>query len=576
MNSKRRADTQKTFIELVTIMSENNNLSPVERIKQKSEGLRGTLREGLADELTGAISDDDQTLVKFHGMYQQDDRDRREERAEKKLERLYSFMIRLRVPGGFFTPEQWIATHHIAGEHSTGTIKITTRQTIQLHGLLKSHIKPTLASFSAVHLDSIAACGDVNRNVTCAAHPHQSAIHEQVHAYAARISELLLPKTKAYYEIWLDQEKLIDKKEEEDPLYQDRYLPRKFKVGIAIPPNNDIDVLTNDLGLIAIIENDELKGFNLAIGGGLGTTHGNADTYPRLATVIGFVPADERLFKAVYEIVTIQRDNGNRSDRKLSRLKYTVDRLGIDWWRQELAIRTGFELEQARTFVFTDRKDYYGWQQNHQGRWYYTPFVESGRICDEDGLPLKTALLEIAHTGKANFRFTGNQNLILADIRKKDKALINEILERYGIVAHTDAASAIRRNSIACVALPTCPLALAEAQRYLPSLISRIEGLLTGHGLEKEAIIIRMTGCPNGCGRPYAAEIGFIGTAADRYNLHLAGDHEGERLNRLYKENLDETAILKELDVLFWLYKKERLSGEKFGDFALRQRWYKT
>ena len=557
-------------------MSENNNLSPVERIKQKSDGLRGTLREGLADELTGAISDDDQTLVKFHGMYQQDDRDRREERAEKKLERLYSFMIRLRVPGGFFTPEQWIATHHIAGEHSTGTIKITTRQTIQLHGLLKSHIKPTLASFNAVHLDSIAACGDVNRNVTCAAHPHQSAIHEQVHAYAARISALLLPKTNAYYEIWLDQEKLTDTKEEEDPLYQDRYLPRKFKIGIAIPPNNDIDVLTNDLGLIAIIENDELKGFNLAIGGGLGTTHGNAETYPRLATVIGFVPADDRLFKAVYEVVTIQRDYGNRSDRKLSRLKYTVDRLGIDWWRQELANRTGFELEQARPYVFSDRTDYYGWQQNHQGHWYYTPFVESGRICDEERLPLKTALLEIAQTGKANFRFTGNQNLILADIRKKDKARINEILERYGIIRHTDAASAIRRNSIACVALPTCPLALAEAQRYLPSLIGHIEGLLAGHGLEKEAIIIRMTGCPNGCGRPYAAEIGFVGTAAGRYNLYLGGDHEGERLNRLYKENLDEAAILKELDVLFWLYKKERVGGERFGDFALRQRWYKT
>lgn len=556
--------------------NKNNQLSPVEHIKQNSDALRGTLKEGLLDELTGAIADDDQTLVKFHGMYQQDDRDRREERAEKKLERLYSFMIRLRVPGGFFTPEQWIATHHIAGEHSTGTIKITTRQTIQLHGLLKSHIKPTLASFSAVHLDSIAACGDVNRNVTCAAHPLQSPIHEQVHAYAARISELLLPKTKAYYEIWLDQEKLTDKKEEEDPLYQDRYLPRKFKIGIAIPPNNDIDVLTNDLGLIAIIDNNELQGFNVAIGGGLGTTHGNTETYPRLATVIGFVPADERLFKTVYEIVTIQRDYGNRSDRKLSRLKYTVDRLGIDWWRRELAIRTGFELEQARPYVFTDRKDYYGWQQNHQGRWFYTPFVESGRICDEDGLPLKTALLEIAHTGKVNFRFTGNQNLILADIRKKDKTRINEILERYGIIRHTDAATAIRRNSIACVALPTCPLALAEAQRYLPSLITSIEGLLASHGLEKEAIIIRMTGCPNGCGRPYAAEIGFIGTAAGRYNLHLGGDHEGERLNRLYKESLDEAAILKELDVLFWLYKKERLNGEKFGDFALRQRWYKT
>ncbi len=557
-------------------MSENKNLSVVERIKQKSDGLRGTLAEGLVDELTGAVSEDDQSLVKFHGMYQQDDRDRREERAEKKLERLYSFMIRLRVPGGFFTPEQWIATHHIAGEHSTGTIKITTRQTIQLHGLLKSHIKPTLASFSAVHLDSIAACGDVNRNVTCAAHPHQSPIHEQIHAYAARISELLLPKTKAYYEIWLDQEKLTDKKEEDDALYQDRYLPRKFKVGIAIPPNNDVDVLTNDLGLIAIIENDELKGFNIAIGGGLGTTHGNPETYPRLASVIGFSPADDGLLKVIYEIVTIQRDYGNRSDRKLARLKYTLDKYGIDWYRQELAKRTGFELQDARPYSFTDRKDYYGWQQNHQGLWYYTPFVESGRIYDDEKLPLKTALLEIAQTGKANFRFTGNQNLILADIRKKDKALVNGILEKYGVLQHTEAASAIRRNSIACVALPTCPLALAEAQRYLPSLIGHIEKLLTGHALQEEAIIIRMTGCPNGCGRPFAAEIGFVGTSAGRYNLYLGGDHEGTRLNRLYKENLDEAAILKELDLLFWLYKKERITGESFGDFALRQRWFKA
>lgn len=556
-------------------MSDTKNLSPVEKIKQKSEGLRGTLAEGLRDELTGAVSEDDQSLVKFHGMYLQDDRDRREERAEKKLERLYSFMIRLRVPGGFFTPEQWIATHHIAGENSTGVIKITTRQTIQLHGILKSHIKPTISSFNAVALDSIAACGDVNRNVTCAAHPLQSAIHEQVHAFAARISELLLPKTHAYYEIWLDQEKLTDKKEEEDPLYQDRYLPRKFKIGIAIPPNNDVDVLTNDLGLIAIIGDETLKGFNIAIGGGLGTTHGNAETYARLATVIGFVPADERLFKAIYEIVTIQRDYGNRSDRKLARLKYTVDKYGVDWYRQELEKRTGFALEEARPYTFTDRKDYYGWQQNHQGLWYYTPFVESGRVTDDENGALKTALLEIAATGKANFRFTGNQNLILADVRKKDKALINDILEKYKIIRQTEAASAIRKNSIACVALPTCPLALAEAQRYLPTLIGRIEGLLAGHELGKEEIIIRMTGCPNGCGRPYAAEIGFVGTAPGHYNLHLGGDHEGTRLNRLYKENLDETAILKELDLLFWLYKKERVTGERFGDFALRQRWYK-
>jgi len=559
-------------------MSDAKNLSPVEKIKQKSDGLRGTLVESLQNEITGSLSEDDQSLMKFHGMYQQDDRDRRDERAAKKLERLYSFMIRLRLPGGFLTPEQWIATHHIAGEYSTGVLKITTRQTLQLHGLLKSRIKPTIKAFNEVQLDSIAACGDVNRNVICAAHPLQSALHEQVHAYAARFSQFLLPKTRAYYEVWLDEEKLADKKLEEDPLYQDRYLPRKFKIAIAIPPNNDVDVLANDLGLIAIIENDELKGFNIGIGGGLGTTHGNPDTYPRLATVIGFVPVtagDERLFKAVYEIVTIQRDYGNRSDRKLSRLKYTIDKYGIDWYKTELEKRTGFALEAAKPVTFTDRKDYYGWEQNHQGLWYYTLFVENGRILDDEKLAMKTALLEIAGTGKANFRFTGNQGLILADIGKKDKAAIEKILRKYRLIEHTEAASALRKNAIACVALPTCPLALAEAQRYLPELLGKIEGLLAQYELSDENIITRMTGCPNGCGRPYVAEIGFVGTAPGRYNMHLAGDHEGTRLNRLYKENLDEAAILGELDLLFRLYRKERAKDEKFGDFALRQRWYK-
>jgi sulfite reductase (NADPH) hemoprotein beta-component len=560
--------------------SGTKNLSAVERIKQGSDALRGTLAEGLIGELSGAVSDDDQSLVKFHGMYQQDDRDRREERAEKKLERLYAFMIRLRVPGGFFTPQQWIATHHIAGENSTGVIKITTRQTIQLHGILKNHVKPTISAFNAVALDSIAACGDVNRNVTCTANPLQSPIHEQVHAYAAKISKLLLPKSNAYYEIWLDQEQLTDKKEEEDPLYQDRYLPRKFKIGIAIPPNNDVDVLTNDLGLIAIIENKELKGFNLAIGGGLGTTHGNAETYPRLATVIGFVPAgnpaaDGLLFKAIYEIVTIQRDYGNRSDRKLARLKYTVDKYGTDWYRQELEKRTGSRLEEPRPYEFADRTERFGWQQDHKGRWHYTVFVENGRVVDDEKVALKTALLEVAKTGKANFRFTVNQKIIVADVRAKDRKVINGVLEKFNILRHTKTASAIRKNSIACVALPTCGLALAESQRYLPALISHIEGLLDNHDLGKEEIIIRMTGCPNGCGRPYAAEIGFVGTALGRYNLYLAGDHEGTRLNRLFKESLDEAAILRELDILFWLYKKERITGERFGDFALRQRWFK-
>jgi|SRR6185437_5725299 len=551
-------------------MSENN-ISGIEKIKQASDALRGTIKEGLADEVTGAISDADKALVKFHGMYLQDDRDRREERAEKKLERLYSFMIRLRLPGGFLTAKQYLATQDIAGMHTTGIIKITTRQTIQLHGLLKSHIKPTIKAFNEAKLISIATCGDINRNVICTAHPKQSPLHKQIHDFAGKISAYLLPKTRAYYEIWLDEEKLIDKKEEEDPLYQDRYLPRKFKVGIAIPPNNDIDVFGNDLGLIAIIENNEFKGFNVAIGGGMSSTHGNPATYPRLATVIGFVSGEENIMKTIYEIVTIQRDYGNRSDRSLARLKYTVDRLGTEWFKEEIARRTGFALEKERAFEFVDRKDYYGWFQNSEGSWYYTPFIENGRVVDSEEAPMKTALYEIAQTGKLNFRFTTNQNVILSDITEKDKASIDKILDKYKIKEYTDSISEIRRNSMACVALNTCPLAFAEAQRYLPSLISKIEPLLKKHGLEKEEIIIRMTGCPNGCARSYIAEIGFIGTSLGKYNLLIGGDHQGMRLNKVYRESLEEAAILNELDTLFQLFSKERKKKESFGDFAMRK-----
>ena len=552
-------------------MSENNKLSGVERIKASSDGLRGTLQESLLDNITGALREDDQSLVKFHGMYQQDDRDRREERSAKKLEWLYSYMIRLRLPGGFMTPEQWIGLHHVAGEHSTGTIKITTRQTVQLHGILKSSIKPTIQAFNTIHLDSIAACGDVNRNVICSAHPDESPLHSRVFAYADKISTLALPKTRAYYEIWLDEEQIADKKEE-DPLYQDRYLPRKFKVAIAIPPNNDVDVFTNDLGLIAIIEDNELKGFNVAAGGGMGATHGNPNTYPRLGTVLGFVDTEEKVLKVVYEMITVQRDHGNRSDRKLARLKYTIDRMGVDVFKQELEKRCGFNLEPARPYTFTERKDHFGWRQNHEKKWYYTVFVENGRVLDDKKIALKTALLEVAMTGRANFRFTGNQNVILSDIDPGDKAAIEKILEKFGLLAHTDNAGIVRKNSIACVAFNTCPLALAEAQRYLPTLISRIEPLLEKYGLQEDEISLRMTGCPNGCGRSSAAEIGFIGTAYGQYNLHIGGDRLGERLNTKYRDSLDEGQILTTLDELFGIYKSERKDGETFGDFSQR-RW---
>jgi len=547
----------------------NNKPSPIEKIKTSSKGLRGTLQESLADEITGAVREQDHALIKFHGMYEQDDRDLREERAAKKLDKLYSFMIRLRIPGGYMTADQWVAAHHIAGNYSTGVIKITTRQTIQLHGILKHQIKPTLKDFNAVHLDSIAACGDVNRNVACTSHPSESRIHEEVHAYADKISRLLLPKTRAFYEIWLDEEKIAEY-DETDPLYQDRYLPRKFKIGIAIPPNNDVDVLTNDLGLIAVIENDTLIGFNIAVGGGLSTTHGNPDTYARLATVIGFTAGDEKTLKAVYEVLTIQRDFGNRSDRKLARIKYTLDKMGVDVFRKELEQRCGFKLEEAKPYQFTERIDRYGWLADDKGNWHYTLFVENGRITDEADVPLKTALLELAQTGKLIFRFTSNQNLILSEINEADKPAIENMLQRYGILERDQAISALRKNAISCVALPTCPLALAEAQRYLPSLISKIEPLLKKHSLENDNIIMRMTGCPNGCARPYAAEIGLVGTGPGRYNLHLGGDREGTRLNTKYREQLDEEAILTELDHVLDQFSKNRYPQEHFGDYVQR------
>ncbi|WP_205504466.1 NADPH-dependent assimilatory sulfite reductase hemoprotein subunit [Rufibacter psychrotolerans] len=554
--------------------TEKKNLSPIEKIKEVSQGLRGTLKESLKDEITGAIREDDTALVKFHGMYMQDDRDRREERAAKKLERLYSFMIRLRLPGGFLTPEQYIATHNIAGENSTGVIKITTRQTLQLHGIVKSKTKPTIKAFNQVGLDSIAACGDVNRNVVASANPLESPLHDRIYQYADRISEYLLPKTRSYYDVWLDEEKIYDRVDEEDPLYQDRYLPRKFKIGLVIPPNNDSDVFAQDLGLIAIIENDELKGFNLAVGGGLSFTHGNPETYPRLATEIGFVSteeSDDKLFKAVYEVLTVQRDFGNRADRKLARLKYTVDNMTLEGFRAELEKRTGFPLETSRPYELKTRVDHYGWAQSYNGLWHYTVFVENGRVTDlENGVALKTAMLEVAQTGKANYRFTCNQNVILSDITEENKAEIEQILAKHNVLPHTAAASLVRKNSMACVALPTCPLALAEAQRYLPELITKIDGVLANHGLQDEEIIIRMTGCPNGCGRSVLSEIGFVGTAPGHYNLNLGGDEQGQRLNKLYKENLDEAAILQELDTAFGLFKQNRLAGERFGDFAYR------
>ncbi len=551
----------------------SEKLTLLERVKVEGDALRGTIVESLQDELTGSMREEDTLLMKFHGMYQQDDRDRREERAQKKLERLFSFMIRLRMPGGILTAEQWIALNDIAGKDSTDELKVTTRQTIQLHGVYKSKLKPTHEIFNKIHLDSIAACGDVNRNVTCSPNPIQSPLHAEIFSYAAQISDLLKPKTRAYYEIWLDEEKVLDKKSEEDPLYKDAYLPRKFKIGICIPPNNDIDVFGNDLGLIAIVEDNKLIGFNFAIGGGLAFTFGNPDTYARLATEIGFVPAGEKTFKAIYEIVTVQRDYGDRVDRKQARLKYTIDKMGVDKFKEEVEVRAGFKFEESRPYVFNMREDYYGWQQDHAGKWHYTVFVENGRVLDSEQVAMKTALLKVAKNIPVNFRFTANQKVIISDVDPVNKETVTNILKEFKIIEHTDSTTLLRKNSMACVALPTCPLALAESQRYLPSLLTKIESLLDKHNLSNENIVTRMTGCPNGCGRSSVSEIGFIGTGPGKYNLNIGGDHEGYRLNRLYKESLNEAELVAELDKLFTDFKDQRLDSESFGDFTHRAKF---
>ena len=545
------------------------NLSEVEGFKTKSRGLRGDLAEQMDNRMTGNVTEYGKQMIKFHGSYIQDNRDRRAEREEKKLEWAYSFMIRLRIPGGDITSKQWLGLQESCDTKASGVIKITTRQTVQFHGVVKARMKPTMKDFDALGLDAIAACGDVNRNGITGSNPATAPFHAEVHEYAVKISEHLLPRTGAFKEIWLDGEKLPqDDPTEEDPLYKDIYLPRKFKIATAIPPHNDVDVYVHDIGLIAVGEGDKFEGFNVSIGGGLGATHGNEKTYPRRGNVIGFIPKDKTL-DTCWQIAAVQRDYGNREARNLSRLKYTIDRLGLDFFVNELEKRLGFELEPARPVpAFTHRGDPFGWVQDAHGKWYFTAFVESGRVIDEDGYNIKTAMKEIAEEDICGFRFTANQNVMFTYIAEENKARLEEILARNGI--SIDSMNATRREAMACVALPTCPLALAEGQRYLPEFVGKVEALQEKHGILDRPITTRITGCPNGCGRSYVAEIGLVGKASGTYVLRLAGDYEGERLNKVYREEANEEEILSILDDLFGKYANDRKDGETFGDYTDR------
>jgi sulfite reductase (NADPH) hemoprotein beta-component len=541
--------------------------SPIEGIKLGSRFLRGTLVESLADPLTGAIRDDDTALIKFHGSYQQDDRDLREERRRQKLEPAYSFMIRTRLPGGVCTPAQWLALDEIARRHANGTLRLTTRQAFQFHGVIKTDLKTTLQAINATLIDTIAACGDVNRNVLASANPVESRAHAVVYEWAKQLSEHFLPHTRAYHEIWLDGEKVAGTGEVE-PIYGPTYLPRKFKMAIAVPPINDVDIFANDLGFVAIVADGELQGFNLTVGGGLGTSHGDALTYPRLADVVGFVRPGQLL--AVAEaVMTTQRDFGDRGTRKHARLKYTIDDRGLDWFVQEITRRQGFELEPPRPFEFTSSGDRFGWTRGYDGRCHLTLRIEAGRIADDEHGPRLTGLREIAKVHRGDFRLTPNQNLVIANVDESARTFIDALVVRYRLDRYARA-TPVARDALACVALPTCALAMAEAERYLPRLTQLVDGRLAAHGLAGEPLTLRITGCPNGCARPYLAEVALIGKAPGRYNLYFGGDGRGQRLNALHLENIDETAIVAALDRAFARYATEREPAERFGDFAWR------
>lgn len=563
----------------------DKKLSEVEVIKEKSDYLRGTLAQSLENRITGALFTDDTNLIKFHGAYQQTDRDLDSERKAQKLEPLYSLMIRVRVPGGVATPAQWLRMDELADRYGNGTLKLTTRQAFQLHGIKKRQLKSTIQGFNAVLLDSLAGCGDVNRNVMCSPNPDESRVHAAVYQIAKTISDTFTPRTTAYYEIFLDGQPVDESQpfvaakniagQDEEPLYGKTYLPRKFKIALAVPPQNDTDIFANDIGLIAIERDGELAGFNLAAGGGLGMTFGMPDTFPRLADMLGYVDKQD-VVRFCEAIITTQRDHGNRENRKFSRLKYTVERMGLAEFKAEVERRAGVVFQAAKPYKFAHSGDPLGWTKTHDGNFNLGLFIEGGRVADTPDFPLKTTLRMLALVHDGDFRLTGNQNLVVGNIRPEKRPIVEAILDKHGILAATHRQTALRQNSIACVALNTCSLAFAEAERYLPSLIDKIDLLLLENGLEKTAINIRMTGCPNGCGRPYLGEIAFIGKSPGYYNLYLGAAHNGERLNKLYREMLNEEAILQELAPILAHYARERSPGERFGDFVIRKEYVKA
>ena len=542
-------------------------LGPDETLKANSNQLRGTITKSLFDPITGAVTANDTKLMKFHGIYQQDDRDIRDERRRQKLEPAFTFMARVRLPGGVLSASQWLKLDELGRAHGGETLRLTTRQTFQFHRVIKEDLQALMQGLRDVVLDTRAACGDDTRGVMCSINPQLSKIHAEVYALAKQASDHAIPKTGAYNEIWYGEER-GKVSEPEEPFYGRTYMPRKFKIGFVIPPSNDIDVYSQDLGFIAIISRGKLKGFNVAIGGGMGRTDQAPQTYPRLADVIGFIKV-EQLTAAIDAVMSVQRDYGDRVDRLHARFKYTIDDKGLDWIKAEIENRLGSPLAPAQPYKFTSNGDVFGWVKGEDGREHYTMFIENGRVINTPALPMMDGLRAIARVHTGTFRITPNQSLTISDVEPAARPAIEKLLNEYGL-AGLNRRSGMRLNSMACVALPTCGLAMAESERYLPTLLSKIEPILEANGLTDEPITLRMTGCPNGCARPYIAEIALTGRAPGKYNLYFGGGFHGERLNKMYLENVGEAAILEALSEILGRYARERQPQERFGDFAIR------
>lgn len=542
-----------------------------EHLKAESRWLRGHILRDLADATTGAVTEDSTQLMKFHGVYQQDDRDLRPQRRKESREKAFVFMARVRVPGGVVQPAQWLALDQLADSHGNGTLKLTTRQCFQFHGVVKNNLRPLIRQINlAAGFNTRGACGDVNRGVMCNPLPEQSALHRQVWPVMKAVSDHLLPRTRAYHELWVE-DRLVDGGEPEDePIYGKTYLPRKFKIVFAVPPSNDVDVYAHDLGFIAIADDTgrKLIGFNVTVGGGLGMSHNQLETFPRLADVLGFVPVD-RVVDVAEKIVTVQRDFGDRVERKLARFKYTIANRGLTWFRQELESRLGYRLGAPRRFEFTHTGDRYGWTEGEDGHSHYTLFIQSGRVKDTADYRLKTALREIARVHRGDLRLSANQNLIIANVAPAERPRIEELLRQFNLDT-ANRASGLKLNSMSCVALPTCGLALAESERYLPELVRQLETEIEAAGLRDDAISLRITGCPNGCGRPSLAEIGLVGRAPGKYNVYLGAAGNGSRLNVLYKPSVPSAELVPLLGPIFRRYATERTPGERFGDFVIR------